>query len=132
MAGSKFAETIRETRDEMSPVTPPEEIEGVEEDRCYAKLRGPRQAALMLEVRFADGNGEAFDYGLLGRVRFDPSDGLVLGFAAGTVTIRGKNLRPVFDGIVSHRVTWVGEAPHPETAARDPEASVVTKIEVEG
>lgn len=98
---------------------------------CYGRLRGVRQAAFMLELRLATGDADAFDYGLLGRVRLDPSAGLMLWFANGTVTVRGRNLRPVFEAALARRLAWVREADEPARVGRDPGATVVTAIEVE-
>ena len=135
MGGNNLAEILRQARGEGPPAAqqadpPAAGGDGTDEFRCYAALRGPRQVAFMLELRFADGNGDAFDYGMLGRARFDPSAGLVLQFGTGLVTITGKNLRPLFEAVLTHRVAWVAEADDPAAAARDPDACVVTAIEV--
>jgi hypothetical protein len=133
MSGNSLTDIVRQSRGERPAVPPvdPAGEEGEEEFPCYAKLRGLRSVAFMLELRFSDGDGESIDYGLLGRVRFKASSGLVLEFANGPVVIRGKNLRPLYEGISAHRVTWVAVAITPARAARDPEATVVTAIEVE-
>ncbi|QJW95418.1 hypothetical protein [Frigoriglobus tundricola] len=129
MSGN-ISDLIRQARSDRP--TAAEEAEGeAEEHLCYSKLRGTRAVAFMLELRLAAGDSSGFDYGLLGRCTFDRSAGVTLYFAGGTVTIRGKNLRPVFEGILTHRVAWVAVAVEPATVARDPEATVVTAIEVE-
>ncbi len=127
-----ISDLIRQARSERPLPAPTEDGEPpAEEYQCYSKLRGPRQVAFMLELRQAGGDSSGFDYGLLGRSTFDRSAGVTLYFAGGTVTIRGKQLRPLFEGILSHRVVWVAVAPDPAAVARDPEATVVTAIEIE-
>jgi hypothetical protein len=125
-----ISELLRKSRDER-PAAAEDADEGTEEHLCYAKLRGLHAVAFMLELRTGAGDSDGFDYGLLGRCKFDRSEGVTLFFAGGTVTIRGKNLRPLFDGILTHRVYWVAVAAEPEMVARDPEATVVTAIEIE-
>ncbi|QJX01074.1 hypothetical protein [Frigoriglobus tundricola] len=130
MSGN-ISELIRQSRSERP--APAEVAEAEAEDHpCYAKLRGLRSVAFMIELRSAAGDSDGFDYGLLARCTFDRSAGVTLYFPGATVTIRGKNLRPLFEGILTHRVLWVAVPPSPETIARDPEATVVTAIEVEG
>jgi hypothetical protein len=129
-----LSDLIRQSREAPGRVPPApvgEAAEGADELPCFARLRGARQVAFMLELRGADGNSEALDYGLLARARFDPSAGLVLHFHGVTATVRGRKLRPLYEAILAHRVTWVEVAANPDTVARDPDATVVTAIEVE-
>lgn len=128
MSGS-IAEIIERTRQAAAPLVELEEAP--EELPCYAKLRGPRQVAFMVEFRTEGGDAEAFDYGLLGRVSFDRSAGITLRFGNGEVAIAGRHLRPLFEAIVAHRVTWVAVAADPGKAAKDPNATVVTAITME-
>ncbi len=132
---ASIADILQRSRAGSAPtsphIEPPEPEDTEDEFPCYGRLRGPRQAAFMLELRRATGDGEAFDYGLLGRVRFDPSAGLALHFANGVVTVRGRNLRPVFEAALTRRLLWVREAAEPGRAGGDPDATVVTAIAVE-
>ena len=130
MSGT-ISELIRQSRAERPAPDPAAEEMEAEEHLCYSKLRGPQSVAFMLELRAAAGDSNGFDYGLLSRCTFNRSDGVTLYFAGATVTIHGKNLRPLFEGILTHRVLWVAVAAEPEKVARDPDATVVTAIEVE-
>jgi hypothetical protein len=130
MSGN-ISELIRQARVEKPVPAQEADDDAAEDYLCYSRLRGIRSVAFMLEMRMVNGDSEGFDYGLLNRCRFDRSEGLTLYFAGGTVTIRGKNLRPLFEGILTHRVTWVAIAAAPDVVSRDPEATVVTAIEVE-
>jgi hypothetical protein len=92
--------------------------EGVPEDLgAFGYLRGIHDRALMLELRYKNGNIDAFPYAWLNRASFDPSEGITLCFGSEKVTIMGQNLNGemhaqvrLFDGIVRHRVPWVREA----------------------
>lgn len=93
-----------------------------DEDTCpaFGYLRGIRERALCVELRFADGNSEAFPYSWLGPVKYNPSAGLLLKFVGDVVylvLVEGSNLNALVNDTVSlydrglqrHRVTWVRE-----------------------
>ena len=111
-----------------SSVTPAAatQIESVEtdeeEEECLAfgYLRGIRERALHLDLRFANGNCETFPYSWLGPVKYNPSAGLLLKFVGDLVylvLIEGSNLNALVKGAVSlydrglqrHRITFVRE-----------------------
>lgn len=104
---------------------------------AFGCLRGVREAARMLELRFRNGNITAFNYSMLDRVDFDPSDGITLTFGRDKVRIAGRNLnaelRPnvsLVQGLIRHRVMWVRE----DGESHSPGASllpVVVRIVVE-
>lgn len=58
--------------------------------------------ALMLDLVLADGNHVGLPYTYLSAVNLDASVGIVLEYPDRTVTITGRNLRPVYRGILSH------------------------------
>ncbi|AMV24231.1 hypothetical protein VT84_07530 [Gemmata sp. SH-PL17] len=104
---------------------------------AFGLLRGVKERALMLDLRFCNGNREALPYALLERVSFDPSDGLTLRFLGAVVTVRGRNLaRPsgssaaILDGIHRHRVSWIGEIDELHAALKPADSVVVTRIEI--
>lgn len=93
-----------------------------EEVECLAfgYLRGIRDRAQSLEFRFANNNRQAFPYGWLGPVQYNPSSGILLKFVGDLVyyvLIEGSNLNQLVGGAISlydrgilrHRVTWVRE-----------------------
>jgi len=109
-------------------------------DNCgaFGCLRGVRERAIMLELRRKNGSVTALGYSWLERVDFDPSTGIVLRFAGGKVTIRGRNLqaeiRPhlrLLDGLLRHRIVWIQEADEPSLLRADRHATVVERIEVD-
>jgi hypothetical protein len=83
---------------------------------CYGWLRGLRERSPMLEFRRKDGRSVAYDYALLRKVEFDPSEGITLHFDGEVVRIEGRNLDDeptpgiqLLRGIHIHRVPWVRE-----------------------
>src|SRR6266511_2715637 len=88
---------------------------------AFGYLRGIRERADAIEIRFRDGNSIWFPYGWLGTFQYNPSEGLLLKFSGDLVylvLIRGSNLdRPLTDstinltsaGLQRHRVLWVRE-----------------------
>ena len=107
--------------------------DGVEEYRAYAKLRSPRQTAFMLELRFASGESQALAYSYLSRTRFDSTAGMMLHFAGVTVVVTGRKLRPLYESVLLHRVTWIQAMDsHQLEEIRDPEETLVTGIGIAG
>src|SRR5258708_2150929 len=96
-----------------------------EEASCgaFGYLRGIKDRAIVLELRFRDGNSMWFPYGWMGPWRYDPSEGLLLKFSGDLVylvLIKGSNLDlPLNDGHMNltsgglqrHRVVWIREMP---------------------
>jgi hypothetical protein len=112
---------------------PPLEVEEVDDspDESFSMRSADRQQKVMLELRLKTDDAEAFPYSYLVRARFNPSKGIRLDFGVAEVLVLGRNLRPIFLGLVAQRVAVIQEIDdlHAEaTLAKD--ATVVTKIEV--
>jgi hypothetical protein len=128
--------------DRYIKVRPPSETPATETDEpddfgSFGWLRGVRDRALMLELRFRDGSVTAFSLAWLERAEFNPSEGIVLHLGGKRVRIAGRNLnsetRPnvrLFAGIVRHRVPWIQEADEPAMLEASPRATVIEQIEV--
>ncbi len=94
------------------------EVDGGSEDLgAFGWLRGPRERAVMLELRKKDGAIVAVAYGFINRVEFNPSEGITLRSGQEKIIIKGRGLnaeiRPqirLFQGITRHRVPWIQEA----------------------
>lgn len=99
-------------------------VPDVEEDEaacgCFGYLRGIRDRALSLELRFANGDSRAFPYHWLGDMIHKPGVGLLLKFVGDLITlvlIEGNNLNVMVDqsaslytrGLQRHRITWLRE-----------------------
>jgi hypothetical protein len=97
-----------------------------------AFTKGLPLLAVQLTVDFILGTGDhwAFPYGHLIWLRFDASGTMLLTFAEHRVTLEGRNLGPLYAGILRHDVACVHEASshHPDISERE---TVVEKIRVE-
>lgn len=105
---------------------------------AYGWLRGIRDQATMLELRFKDGRVRALGYAWLVDAEFDPSAGITLHFSDKTVRITGRNLnaesRPsmrLFNGLARHRVPWIQEADEPTALTAPKGATVIERLEVQ-
>ena len=121
----------------------PNESDAPAENYCsaFGYLRGFRERALSLELRFRDGNRDWFPYSWLGPVRFNPSVGLLLKFAGDTmilVLIRGSNLDILVNqsinltdrGIGRHRILWLREMEGDEIRQAGNTQPTIDSIEV--
>lgn len=89
-----------------------------------------RQPQIMLVLRKKDGNCKALGYSYLVGIDFDPSEHVVLEFTGHKVTIRGRNLLPLFKGLVAHKIGLVQEVDE-RTDASEEKATVVSSIKIE-
>ena len=115
-----------------------------EEVSCgaFGYLRGLHERSLTLELRFKTGDREAYPYGLLASVRFNPSAGILLKLTSDVVTlifIKGSNLDlPVHLGAVDlierglerHRVTYIREMDEHELRKAGEREPTIDRIEV--
>jgi hypothetical protein len=113
-----------------------------DEQSCsaFGFLRGVRDRALALELRFANGNSDWLANSCLVSWRFNPSVGLMLKFTGDVVTlvlIRGSNLDALVNdsvdlphGIQRHRIMWVREMDKAETRQVGQAGPTIDKIEV--
>lgn len=92
------------------PATESKASEANEEDetdyRAYGANRTGRQA-IMLDVRTLEGVRLALSYSYLNSIFFDASGLIVLSFGSHNIRIEGRNLTPVYDGLINHRVRYV-------------------------
>jgi hypothetical protein len=85
------------------------EIAANDDDEPFFALRDVEGRTLMLEVLLRTGNSHAFPYAYLLGVTFDPSIGITLHFTNAKVLLRGRNLRALHQGLLTHRVLWLRE-----------------------
>jgi hypothetical protein len=98
---------------------------------AFARLLSPRRPELMLELRRKSGDALALGYAYLVSIGFNRSGGLVLEFTGHQVKIKGRNLRPLWRGLVQQRVAWLQELDPMAEAAQEETATTVTEISVE-
>lgn len=125
----------RSRMDDSDPMTLRGEPDATDDCGAFGWLRGVRDRALMLELRKRNGNVLALGYSWLERVEFDPSDGIMLSFVGQRILIKGQNLNTeirtnvrLFQGIINHRVPWIGESTHKESALFAHQSMVISRI----
>ena len=125
----QFQELVRPT---VAAEAAEVETAPAETEEAYSHLAADRHQKVMLELRLASGNAEALSYSYLVKVRFDPSRGIFMDFSGYRLTIAGRNLRPLFEALVRHRVAYIQETEEFQAEARyGTAATVVTRIAVE-
>lgn len=98
---------------------------------AYSVLSADRAQKAMCEFRSKTGNAVALAYSYLVKAEFDPSRGIELDFSAHVVKLSGRNLAPVFSGLVAQRVAVVTETDELQAEATlGKDATVVTGISV--
>ena len=107
------------------------EFESEESYQAFSFISADRQQKQMVEFRLLEGNADAMAYSYLVRAKFNPSEGIFLDFSGYTVTIKGRNLRPGYNGLLAQRVAVVREMDALQAEASMPEsATVVTGIAI--
>jgi hypothetical protein len=107
------------------------EFEPEENYKAFSFISADRQQKQMVEFRLLEGNAEALAYSYLVRAKYNPSEGIVLDFSGYTVTIKGRNLQPGYNGLVAQRVALVRVMDELHADANLPAAAtVVTGIEI--
>jgi hypothetical protein len=109
---------------------------------AFGYLRGIRERADALELRFQNGNSMWFPYSWLGNWQYNPSDGLLIKFSGDVVyliLVRGSNLdRPLSDtttnltssGLQRHRIVWMREMSREEARQVGETAPTIDSIDV--
>ncbi len=131
---------------------PPKGLTGVfqskegdgEEASCLAfgYLRGIRERAAALELRFRGGDSMWFPYNWLGTWQYNRSEGLLLKFSGDVVylvLVRGSNLDKALDdgpinltraGLQRHRVLWLREMSPEEIRQVGDSGPTIDRLEV--
>src|SRR5437762_2318815 len=104
-----------------------------DEDQEYVAFANGRVGArpqLVLIFHKADGSATALSYAHLYSVTADdPATGFVAEFTQTKVTIKGRNLEPLFRFVCQHRAWEVNEAQRNQALEASAENSVVERIE---
>lgn len=80
-------------------------------DRFYSVLMADGLEEQFLELQFQNGLLTCFSYRELLWFNHDPQEGTIdLSIGGFLITIRGRGLKPLFQGIKTKRVAWVKEA----------------------
>jgi hypothetical protein len=107
------------------------EFENDDASAAFSIISADRQQKVMVDFRQVNGNAKALAYSYLVSCDIDASAGINLDFSGYSVAITGRNLRPLYDGLVAQRVAWVRVMDELHADANLPaEATVVTGIEI--
>jgi hypothetical protein len=131
-AARRKAEMRPEPAEPSAPETEEEIDFAPEADKeAYSILSADRLRKVMVEFRLLTGNAKALAYSYLVCADFNPSEGIKLDFSGYDVTISGRNLRPVFEGLVAQRIAVIREMDELHAEAEHlSDTTVVTKIEI--
>lgn len=66
--------------------------------------------AVMLDVRFGNGNFQALPYSYMTRIRFNPSEGIEVFVSDVKLLIIGRNMNTIYNYLVMHRLTYIQES----------------------
>lgn len=117
----KHQDRLRGRQSGGSGGVPPGDDMGEDSCAAFGYLRGIREKADSLEVRFKSGNSTWLPYNWFGSWKFDPSHGLLLKFSGDVVylvLVTGSNLdQPLLDtttnlttsGLQRRRIVWMRE-----------------------
>jgi len=111
--------------DEPSPLTDPAQGE----HGSYSKIEA-KGTAVTLDLRKKTGDRETFPYSYLIRMRFDKSGIITLKFSDTKVTITGRNLTGLYDGLKDYKVPSIQEGDDRYDEASEDE-TFISCIEIE-
>ena len=99
--------------------------------QCFGATAENRRPPAMLVFKTKTGEQRALMYSYLVEINFNPSEGIELRFVSHKVLIGGRNLSPIFDRLVQHRVAWIQEI-NESTTNRAEDATIVGLLRIEG
>lgn len=98
------------------------------DEDAIPKSRG--RAAIMLDLRKANGQCYGMSYAYLTRIEFDPGDRMKLHFAGEVVQIQGRRLRPLYQRLLEHRVHAIQEGTDAEEGLKPDEATHIERLDI--
>lgn len=144
-----MTDNIKDHRDKVrggrkSPHVGPERDDDSADESCaaFGYLRGIREKADSLEMRFRNGNSAWLPYHWLGNWKYNPSNGLMLKFSGDVVylvLVSGSNLdRPLLDsttnltrsGLQRRRIAWMREMTEEEIRKIGESGPTIDSIQV--
>jgi len=109
------------------PRREPDEAEALD---AYEKAHAISREALMLEVRFPNGDTVSWPYSSLRKVKYSAKGLLELRFDGDLVTAEGKNLQRVRAAVNEHRQRFIQEGTDIERGLKDEDAVHIDRIEI--
>jgi hypothetical protein len=112
----------------MSPRHEPDTNEALD---AYEKAHAISREALVLEVRYANGDTVSWPYASLRKCKYYIGKGLLeLRFDNDLVVAEGRNLQRVRDAINEHRQRFIQEGTDIERGLKDDDAIHIDRIEI--
>jgi hypothetical protein len=109
---------------------PSHELDEAEALDVYEKAHAISREALMLEIRFANGDTVSWPYSSLRKVKYFGKGLLELRFDGDLVIAEGKNLQRVRAAINEHRQRFIQEGTDVERGLKDEDAVHIDRIEI--
>jgi hypothetical protein len=112
----------------LNPAQPKHEPEVQESEEAYKEARAKSREAYMLDVMFADGSIESFDYSLPKRISYNPSGTLILRFGKDRIEVEGRNLHRVRQAVTECRAKLIQEGTEAELDVKPEDAAHIDRI----
>jgi hypothetical protein len=110
---SSFEALLERASTQKAAAPPAEEIN----ERFFGFVTGIQDRAHNIEFRKEDGVWPFREYSYLVGGEARHAGEFMVRFATGEkVTVRGRNLRPLYEKLLRHRITWIREAEREEKA----------------
>jgi|GEM_PF-4834007 len=109
---------------------PRHEPEAEEAGEAFKESRAKSREALMLDVIFADGHIESFDYATVKRVTYKPDGTLVLRFGKDRITVEGHNLQRLRQAVTECRARFIQQGTEAEQDIKPEDATHIDRITI--
>ena len=83
---------------------------GTTRRRPYATRGQNRGEEIAIDVRLRTGDAWAFPYSYMMALRLNADGEILVFFSSHRMTIRGRNLRPLYDLLLQRQVAWIHES----------------------
>jgi hypothetical protein len=121
----KKPSTLQNLANRQSEASPSGVREAFQEGRTRSR------DSVMLDVRFATGDVESFNYAYLTRISYKPGDSLRLQFGGYVIQVEGKRLNRLRDSVSEHRARYIQEGTDAEEGLKPEDAAHIDSILIE-
>jgi hypothetical protein len=121
----KKPSTLQNLANRQSEASPSGVREAFQEGRTRSR------DSVMLDVRFATGDVESFNYAYLTRISYKPGDSLRLQFGGYVIQVEGKRLSRLRDSVSEHRARYIQEGTDAEEGLKPEDAAHIDSIAIE-
>ena len=121
----KKPSTLQNLANRQSEASPSGVREAFQEGRTRSR------DSVMLDVRFATGDVESFNYAYLTRISYKPGDSLRLQFGGYVIQVEGKRLNRLRDSVSELRARYIQEGTDAEEGLKPEDAAHIDSILIE-